>query len=204
MVTDWFKLLPKNDKSRFIKFGIAKFDQLISTEVLNRSISFDRFITTISNSVINIVHHSRKSFLYDKRSVLVKKGNNSLLDLKMRSFDGAGICRLHLLYLSNQLSTVIGKCSVTLYRDDELAAINKANGRKLDKIRKSIIALFKEVGLSITIETNLIETDFLEVTFNLTTKKYFPFRKANNTPLYINLYINAFSNHPHTIIKQLS
>ena len=31
------------------------------------------------------------------------------------------------------------------------------------------------------------------------TKKYFPFRKANNTPLYI----NAFPNHSPTIIKQL-
>ena len=40
---------------------------------------------------------------------------------------------------------------------------------------------------------------YLDVTFNLATKKYFPFRNANNTPLYI----NAFSNHPPTIIKQL-
>ena len=53
-------------------------------------------------------------------------------------------------------------------------------------------------GLSIAIETNLIKTDFLDVTFNLAIKKYFPFRKANNTPLYI----NAFSNNPPTIIKQ--
>ena len=67
-------------------------------------------------------------------------------------------------------------------------------------IRKDIIALFKEERLSITIETNLIEADFVDVTFNLATKKYFPFRRANNTPLYI----NAFSNHPPTIIKQLA
>ena len=40
---------------------------------------------------------------------------------------------------------------------------------------------------------------FLDVTFNLATKKYFPFRKAINTPLYI----NAFSNSQPTIIKQL-
>ena len=99
----------------------------------------------------------------------------------------------------NRLSTVIDKGGVGSYRDDGLAAINNANGPKLDRIRKDIIALFKEEGLSITIETNLIETDFLDVTFNLATKKYFPFRKANNTPLYI----NAFSNHPPTTIKQL-
>ena len=54
---------------------------------------------------------------------------------------------------------------------------------KLARIRKDIIALFKEERLSISIETNLIETDFLDVTFNFATKKYFPFPKANNTPL---------------------
>ena len=48
-------------------------------------------------------------------------------------------------------------------------------------IRKDIIVIFKEEGLSITIETNLIETDFLDVTFNLATEKEFPYRKANNT-----------------------
>ena len=98
-----------------------------------------------------------------------------MFDVTMGSYDGAEICELVGLYLLNQLSTVIDKSSVGLYRDDGLAAINNANGPKLDRIRKDIIALFKEEGLSITIETNLIETDFLDVTFNLATKKYFPF-----------------------------
>ena len=114
----------------------------------------------------------------------------------MGSYDGAEICKLVGPYLLNRLSTAIDKSGFGLYRDDGLVAINNANGPKL---RKDIIALFKEEGLSITIETKLIETDSSDVTFSLATKKYFPFRKANNTPLYI----NAFSNHPPTIIKQL-
>ena len=114
----------------------------------------------------------------------------------MGFYDGAEICELVWLYLLNRLRTVINRSSVGLYRDDGFAAMNNANGSKLDKVRKDIIALFKEEGLSIAFETNLIETDFLDVTFNLATKKYFPFRKANNTPLYI----NAFSNHPPTVI----
>ena len=93
----------------------------------------------------------------------------------MGSYDGAEICELVGLYLLNRLSIVIDKSSVGLYRDNGLAAINNANGPKLDRIRKDIIVLLKEEGLSITIETNLIETDFLDVTFNLATKKYFPF-----------------------------
>ena len=122
-VIDWFKLLPQKDKSRFIKFDIVEFYPSISEELLNRSISFARSITTISDSVIrggfrtaatskmerfviivngfqpltiitkhsildvaavldpplviNIIHHSRKSLLFDKISTWVKKGNNS-------------------------------------------------------------------------------------------------------------------------------
>ena len=32
----------------------------------------------------------------------------------------------------------------------------------LDKMRKNIITLFKNEGLGITVDTNLIETDFLD------------------------------------------
>ena len=69
----------------------------------------------------------------------------------------------------------------------------------MDKLRKKIIALFKEENLSITIDTSLDKTDFLDVTFNLKTGKYFQFRKPNNNPLYINYK----SNQPPPIIKEL-
>ena len=85
-------------------------------------------------------------------------------------------------------------------RDDGLAVIDKANGPKIDKIRKDINALFKSEGLSITIDTNLIKTDFLDVSFNLEMDKLFPYRKPNNTPLYI----HSESNHPPSVTKQLS
>ena len=86
-----------------------------------------------------------------------------------------------------------------LYRDDGLAAIKSTSGPILGKMRKSIIACFKEEGLTIRIDTNLIESDILDVTFNLATGKFFPFLKPNNVPLYL----NAKSNHPSTIIKDL-
>ena len=60
-------------------------------------------------------------------------------------------------------------------------------------------SLFKKEGLYITIETNLADTDFLDITFNLSTEKYFPHRKPNNDPLYI----DAKSDHPPNIIKDL-
>ena len=109
----------------------------------------------------------------------------------MGPYDGGKICELVALYLLNRLNTVIDETGVGLYRDDKLAAISNANGPRLHRIRKYIIVLFKEERLSITFETNLFETDFLDVIFNLAAEKCFPFGKANNTPLYI----NALSNH---------
>ena len=53
--------------------------------------------------------------------------------------------------------------------------------------------------LTITIYTNLIETDILDVTFNLATGKFFPFRKPNNALIYVNVK----SKHPLTVIKDL-
>ena len=64
---------------------------------------------------------------------------------------------------------------------------------------KKIIAPFKSWGLSITIDTNLIATDFLDVSFNLEMDSFFPYRKPNNTPFYI----HSKSNHPLSITKQL-
>ena len=43
----------------------------------------------------------------------------------------------------------------------EIAVIHKANGPKMDRIRKDIIALLKSEGLPIITDTNVIETDFL-------------------------------------------
>ena len=117
----------------------------------------------------------------------------------MRSFDGAELSELVTLYFLNKLSKLLGNENVGLYRDDGLAAMKSTSDPILGKMRKNIIVLFKEEGLTITIDTNLIETDFLDVTFNLATGKFFPFRKPNNLPLYI----NAKSKHPLTIIKDL-
>ena len=82
---------------------------------------------------------------------------------------------------------------------DGLAVVHNANDPKQDRLRKNIIATFKNKGLSITFEINLVETDFLNVTFNLSRRKYYPYNKPNNT----SFYIYAKSHHPPSIVKQL-
>ena len=75
----------------------------------------------------------------------------------------------------NLLDCTLGTSNVGVSRDDGLAIVHKPNGPKLDRLRKDIISLFKDEALSITIDTNLIETDSLDVSLNLNTGKYFPF-----------------------------
>ena len=50
-----------------------------------------------------------------------------------------------------------------------------------------------------TAEANLHVVNFLDVTFDLTTGKYKPYRKPNDNPLYIHKH----SNYPPSISKQL-
>ena len=60
--------------------------------------------------------------------------------------------------------------------------------------------MFKEeIGLDITLETNLVVVNFLDVTFDLHGEKHYPYRKPNDFPLYI----HKQSNHPPHVSKQL-
>ena len=116
----------------------------------------------------------------------------------MGSLDGAETCELVGLYLLNSLRKEIAQENVGLYRDDGLIIVKNANGHTLDSLRKRIIRIFKNEGLKITIEANLTTTDFLDVTLDLNSGKYFPYRKPNDKPIYV----NTKSNHPPTILKK--
>ena len=70
-------------------------------------------------------------------------------------------------------------------------------------MKKIIIKMLKEVGFQLEIKTNLLtlkKIDFLDVTFNLMTGLYTPYKKPNDSLLYI----NTSSDHPLQIIKQLT
>ena len=73
------------------------------------------------------------------------------------------------------------------------------NAQGIDKIKKIIIKMFKDVGFQLEIKTNLKQLEFLDVKFNLITGLYAPYKKPNDNLLYI----NTSSNHPPQVIKQL-
>ena len=187
-ISKWFRVVIK---PRF-KFSFAY-------TIISRTISYARTIITIEDKITDAIKLARKSLLFSKDRTWVKWGENPSLYVTMGSFDAAEICEVVGIYLLEKLSPLLAKENFGLYRDGGLATVNSSSGPVLPRMRKDIISIFKNEGLSITTETNLIETDFLDGTFNLLTRKYSSFTKVNNKPLYI----NAKSNHLNTIIKEL-
>ena len=155
-------------------------------------------MTTIEEKVIRTLYHSRKCLLFDRDNVWVKQDNPEF-DVTMGSYDGAELCELVGLYVLDLLAKEFDKKYFGLYRDDRLGCFENTSGPDSERIKKKIIEIFKSNGLNITVECNLIVTDFLDVTFDLKSGTYYPYRKPNNELLYINKH----SNHPPSIIKQI-
>ena len=89
--------------------------------------------------------------------------------------------------------------NVGLYRDDGLAIFKNINTRSGDNVRKKFSEILGNLGLKITVQSNLKVVDYLDVTLILTAGKYYPYGKPDNNPLYI----NANSNHPPSVIWQI-
>ena len=61
----------------------------------------------------------------------------------MGSLDGAEISELVQIYLFSFLTNIIDKINFGLHRDDGLIFLHNVNGRKLDRVRKNVIKIFK-------------------------------------------------------------
>ena len=129
-----------------------------------------------------------------------KKDADTTFDDTMGSYDGAEICEIIGIYIQSLLINILSKDNMALYRDDGLFIFRKINKQQIDRVRKKIISLFKNIDFKIEIVTNLTEVDFLDVTFNLENNTYRPYKKPNDKLIYI----DVSSNHPPQIKKQLT
>ena len=141
---------------------------------------------------------SCKALLFNKNDVLVEKDNPDF-EATMGSFERTEVCKLVGLYILDILTKEFGHDMVGLYRDDELSGFQNLSSPESEKVKKKLCIVFKRNRLTIPKEYKLQITDFLNVTFDLRTDKYYPYRKDNHQPLYI----NKQSNHPPTITKQI-
>jgi len=108
-------------------------------------------------------------------SVWVKK-NNPKFDVTMGSFDGAEVYELVGLYLLNEFSNIIAPERIGLSRDDGLTILPNLLGPKTERLNKKIRTLFRKHKLNISIEAGLQQIDFLDVTLDLATGKYWPYK----------------------------
>ena len=197
-VINWFKKIEDKNKYKFMIFDIKDFYSSISKKLLDDSINFARQHVQIKREDFSIIQHARKSLLYNKEIPWQKKDTN-LFDVAMGAYDGAEVCELVGLFLFNSLANKFDKKCVGLYRDDGLAVFRNINGHHADKTRKEFCQLFKANGLSLEIQCNLKTVNYLDITLDLNTGTYKPYRKPNDEIVYI----HAKSNHPANILKQL-
>ena len=196
-VISWFNDLPSKEKLSFIKFDIVSFYPSISQDLFNKALCWAKTYYNFSTQELDIIEIARKSFLFSKDTVWSKKNSHDF-DITMGSYDGAECCELVGLYILDKIKNTISYEYVGLYRDDGLAAI-QGSGPFVEAKRKQICNLFKDLGLKVTTESNLKQTDFLDISLNLETSIYKPYRKDNSLPTYI----NSMSNHPRNIKRNL-
>ena len=126
----------------------------------------------------------------------VKRGVEHQCDVSMGAYDVAELYELVGLYALSILKNRLGACSAYAGTMD---SPRRHSGSRADRARKDLIKTFGELGLKITMQTHLKLVDYLDVTFDLNTSTHQPYRKPNDTPIYVNVN----SNHPPSILKHI-
>ena len=188
-------------------YDIVEFYPSISEQLLNKAIAFAEKTLgrKIESQTIRIIKHARQSFLYSRSPSCsneptipwVKK--NGKFDVTMGAPDGAEVCELVGLFLIDEVKRHFPELEFGLYRDDGLALHKYIPNPSLERIRKELHNLFGKHGLRVTVETNKTIVNFLDVTLDLQKENHLPYRKPNDT----SLYVNKSSNHPPNVLKQI-
>ena len=116
----------------------------ITKKLLEDSFCFAKQWVEINNESSAVIKHCRKSLLFSRDSAWIKK-SGSLVNVTMGSLAGAEVSEMVGLFLLHQLTKLVGKSSIGLYRDDGLAILD-ASGPDLERQRKKIIKLFQSHG----------------------------------------------------------
>ena len=127
-VIEWFKNI-KEEKhlNKFMVFDIKEFYPSIKENLLRNALEFASAITTISSKDKEIIHHARKSLLFNNGETWMKKGSK-LFDVTMGAYDGAEVCELVGCFLLSIVTQTYDKSNIGLYRDDGLAVFKNISG----------------------------------------------------------------------------
>ena len=195
-VIDWFKALKNKRLIQFIQLDIVEFYPSITEELFNQAITYAESVIHIPDHVIKTIKNSCQSLLFSEGCTWRKK--SGLFDITMGAYHGAEVCELVGLLILKQMRTKFD-INFGLYRDDGLGVHRRMSGSEQEELKQEISKLFKSLKLEVTVDPGLRHVDFLDVTFNLAEETFEPFRKPNSSTIFV----NAKSNHPPTVIKQL-
>ena len=99
-------------------------------------------------------------FTVPKRRAWVKKSGTEDFNVAMGCYGGAEVCELVVgAYVLIQLTHCMSKENIGLYRDDDLGVFPNICKPEIERKKKQIFKIFKECGLSITIQCNLKSVD---------------------------------------------
>ena len=197
-VISWFQKIEHNNNQRFMQLDIVEFYPSISKQLLSNAITYAQTIIDIDPKIVDIIMHCRQSLLFAENSPWIKKSGD-IFDVTMGSYDGAEVSELVGIYLLHLVNTAFPQISFGLYRDDGLGNYSNMPGPQTERTKKAITKIFRDNGFSITINMNMKQANFLDVSMDIETGRHKPYRKPNDSPLYINYK----SNHPPTIIKEI-
>ena len=120
---------------KFVIFDIKDFYASITQGLLNKALNFANEYIYISKCDIDVIHHARKSLLFDGSHTWIKK-QGGLFDLSMSAYDGAEVCELVGTCKLNLLSKKYNENDFGLYRDDGLAVLKNKSGAQSEQVKK--------------------------------------------------------------------
>ena len=112
---------------KFVIFDIKEFYPSITENLLKKALTFAEAHTFLSDDDKEIIHHTRKSLLFNDQQTWIKK-DSGLFDVTMEAYDGAEVCELVGNYLLYELSKLYKKKNIGLYRDDGLVVFKNKSG----------------------------------------------------------------------------
>ena len=176
---------------KFIQFDICDYYGSISDNLFREAIDWARRVTLVSDDEVDILFQTKKSLLFDGKDTWKKRGNSDF-NIGMGSWDGAESTDLVGLFLLNKLKNL--HADICLYRDDGLL-VTRGTARQNEKLKQELIKIFQKYGLKLEVDANHTKVNFLDITLDLMTGLYTPYKKDNNTIHYI----DTKSNHPPTV-----
>ena len=145
----------KQKQDIFINFDVESFYPPISIELFNDAINYAKSMTNIDDDQLAIIMQSRKTLPFSENDPWVKKTGGEDFDVTMGCNDGAETCETVGIYMLSRLNNIMKRDNIGLYRDDGLGICQNMSKTEIERMKKAIVKIFKDSGLSITIECNL-------------------------------------------------